>query len=257
MERDFKNRENGEQESLRIYGRNSVLEAVRSDRPIEKIYIQEHLKSGPIDGIIKNAKEKKILIRFEKKEVLTKIAGTENHQGVVCDLSACRYYEIEDILHDAEEKGEDPFVLVLDNIEDPHNLGAIIRTAHQAGAHGIIIPKNRAVGMTGTVVKSSAGAFHYMKVAKVTNIKTAIQELKERGLWFVVADMDGTLMYDLNLKGPIGLVIGAEGKGVSKTVKDQCDFVATIPMKGKIDSLNASVAAGILSYEIVRQRLTK
>ena len=163
--------------------------------------------------------------------------------------------QVEDILKKAEDKGEQPFVIILDDIEDPHNLGAIIRTANLAGAHGVIIPKHRASGLTATVVKASAGAINYTPVAKVTNISKTIEELKEKGLWFVCADMDGTTMYDLDLKGPIGLVIGNEGKGVSRLVKEKCDFIAKVPMFGDIDSLNASVAAGVLAYEIVRQRL--
>ena len=170
-------------------------------------------------------------------------------------MAAYDYAEVEDILKLAEEKGEPPFIFLLDNIEDPHNLGAIIRTANLAGAHGVIIPKRRAVGLTAIVARTSAGALHYTPVAKVTNLGTTIEELKEKGLWFVCADMSGTTMYDLNLKGPIGLVIGSEGEGVSRLVKEKCDYIASIPMKGDIDSLNASVAAGVLAYEIVRQRI--
>ena len=183
------------------------------------------------------------------------MSETGKHQGVIAYIAAYEYGSVEDILKKAEDKGEQPFVIILDDIEDPHNLGAIIRTANLAGAHGVIIPKHRASGLTATVVKASAGAINYTPVAKVTNISKTIEELKEKGLWFVCADMDGTTMYDLDLKGPIGLVIGNEGKGVSRLVKEKCDFVAKVPMFGDIDSLNASVAAGVLAYEIVRQRL--
>ena len=173
---------------------------------------------------------------------------------MVAFLAAYHYAEVEDILNLAKEKGEPPFLFLLDNIEDPHNLGAIIRTANLAGAHGVIIPKRRAVGLTATVAKTSAGAINYTPVARVTNLAATIEELKKCGIWFVCADMDGEPMYRLNLTGPIGLVIGNEGEGVSRLVKEKCDFVASIPMKGEIDSLNASVAAGVLAYEIVRQR---
>ncbi len=178
-----------------------------------------------------------------------------HHQGVIAYTAAYEYAQVEDILVAAKEKNEPPFLFVLDEIEDPHNLGAIIRTANLAGAHGVIIPKRRAVGLTSTVAKTSAGAINYTPVAKVTNISKTIDELKEQGLWFVCADMDGTQMYSLDLKGPIALVIGNEGSGVSRLVKEKCDFVASIPMRGNIDSLNASVAAGVLAYEIVRQRI--
>ena len=191
------------------------------------------------------------------KERLDQLSETGKHQGVIAYAAAYEYAEVSDILANAKEKGEDPFVIILDNIEDPHNLGAIIRTANQAGAHGVIIPKNRAVGLTATVARTSAGALNYTPVAKVTNLVKTMEELKKEGLWFVCADMDGELMYDLNLTGPIGLVIGNEGEGVGRLVKENCDFVASIPMKGDIDSLNASMAAGILSYEIVRQRLKR
>ena len=189
------------------------------------------------------------------KERLDQLSETGKHQGVIAFGAAYEYAEIEDILKKAEEKGEAPFLILLDNIEDPHNLGAIIRTANLAGAHGVIIPKNRAVGLTAAVAKTSAGALNYTSVARVTNLVKTMEELKKRGMWFVCADMDGKLMYDLDLKGSIGLVIGNEGQGVGRLVKESCDMVAAIPMKGEIDSLNASVAAGVLSYEIVRQRL--
>ena len=181
----------------------------------------------------------------------------KQHQGVIASVAAYEYSDIDDMFALAEKKGEAPFFIILDEIEDPHNLGAIIRTANQAGAHGVIIPKNRAVGLTATVARTSAGALNYVPVAKVTNIAATIEELKDKGMWFVCADMDGERMYDLNLTGSIGMVIGNEGSGVGRLVKEKCDMVAAIPMKGDIDSLNASVAAGVLAYEIVRQRIFK
>jgi len=191
------------------------------------------------------------------KERLDQLSETRAHQGVIAQVAAYEYSTVEEILARAEEKGEPPFLILLDNVEDPHNLGAIIRTANLAGAHGVIIPKRRAVGLTSTVAKTSAGAINYTPVAKVTNIVRTIEELKEKGIWFVCADMGGETMYDLDLTGPMGLVIGNEGEGVSRLVREACDFTASIPMKGDIDSLNASVAAGVLAYEIVRQRLVK
>ena len=197
------------------------------------------------------------IIQFVEKERLSQLSETGRHQGVIAYTAAYEYSEVSDMLELAREREEDPFIILLDNIEDPHNLGAIIRTANLAGAHGVIIPKRRAVGLTATVAKTSAGALNYTPVAKVTNLKKTMEELKKEGLWFVCADMGGEAMYDLNLTGPIGLVIGNEGEGVSRLVKETCDFVASIPMKGDIDSLNASVATGVLAYEIVRQRLKK
>lgn len=240
-----------------IEGRNAVLEAFRSGRPIDKLFVLDGCQDGPVRTIVREAKKHDTLIQFVAKERLAQLSETGHHQGVIAYAAAYEYAEIEDMFALAEEKGEDPFLILLDNIEDPHNLGAIIRTANLAGAHGVIIPKRRAVGLTATVAKTSAGALNYTPVAKVTNLAKTMEELKKKGLWFVCADMDGTQMYDLDLKGPIGLVIGNEGEGVSRLVKESCDFVAGIPMKGDIDSLNASVAAGVLAYEIVRQRLTK
>lgn len=205
--------------------------------------------------ITREARKQDTIINYVAKERLDQLSETGKHQGVIAFAAAYKYAEVEDILELAREKGEPPFLFILDGIEDPHNLGAIIRTANQAGAHGVIIPKRRAVGLTSTVAKTSAGAINYTPVAKVTNISATIEELKEKGLWFVCADMGGELMYRMNLKGPIGLVIGSEGDGVSRLVKEKCDYIASIPMKGDIDSLNASVAAGVLAYEIVRQRM--
>lgn len=237
-----------------IEGRNAVIEAFRSGRTIDKIFIQDGCQDGPMTTIKREAKKQETTVKYVAKERLDQMSETGKHQGVIAYAAAYEYAEIEDMLKLAEEKGEPPFLILLDNIEDPYNLGAIIRTANLAGAHGVIIPKNRAVGLTASVARTSAGALNYTPVAKVTNLAKTIEELKKRGLWFVCADMQGTEMYRLDLKGPIGLVIGSEGDGVGRLVKEKCDFVASIPMKGDIDSLNASVAAGVLAYEIVRQR---
>ena len=243
--------------TLVIEGRNAVLEAFRSGKPIDKVFVLDGCQDGPVRTIVREAKKHDALLNFVTKERLSQISETGKHQGVVAYAAAYEYSTVDDMLALAEERGEDPFILILDNIEDPHNLGAIIRTANLAGAHGVIIPKRRAVGLTATVAKTSAGALNYTPVAKVTNLVKTMEELKEKGRWFVCADMDGEPMYHLNLTGPIGLVIGNEGEGVSRLVKENCDFVAGIPMKGQINSLNASVAAGVLAYEIVRQRIIK
>ena len=238
-----------------IEGRNAVLEAFRAGKTIDKLFVLDGCQDGPVKSILREAKKTDTIINFVDKERLDRLANSGHHQGVVAQAAAYEYAEVEYILNAAKEKGEAPFIFILDEIEDPHNLGAIIRTANLCGAHGVIIPKRRAVGLTATVAKTSAGAVNYTPVAKVTNIAKTIEELKKEGMWFVCADMDGQTMYDLNLTGPIGLVIGNEGAGVSRLVKEKCDFTASIPMKGDIDSLNASVAAGVLAYEIVRQRL--
>jgi 23S rRNA (guanosine2251-2'-O)-methyltransferase len=242
-------------EEFTIEGRNAVIEAFRSGKPIDKLFIQDGVQDGPIQTIKREAKKHDTMIKFVTKERLDQLSETGKHQGVIAYAAAYEYAEVEDILEAAREKDEPPFIIVLDNIEDPHNLGAIIRTANLAGAHGVIIPKNRAAGLTATVARTSAGALNYTPVARVTNIGKTMEELKKQGLWFVCADMDGTCMYNLDLKGPIGLVIGNEGEGVGRLVREKCDFVASIPMKGDIDSLNASVAAGVMAYEIVRQRM--
>lgn len=242
-------------ENLVIEGRNAVIEAFRSGKPIDKLFVLDGCQDGPVRTIVREAKKHDTIINFVGKERLDQISETKKHQGVIAYAAAYEYSEVEDMLELARERGEDPFLILLDNIEDPHNLGAIIRTANLAGAHGVIIPKRRAVGLTATVAKTSAGALNYTPVAKVTNLAKTMEELKEKGLWFVCADMGGESMYRLNLTGPIGMVIGNEGDGVSRLVRKKCDFVASIPMKGDIDSLNASVAAGVLAYEIVRQRL--
>ena len=241
--------------SEQIEGRNAVLEAFRSGKCVDKLFILDGCQDGPVRTIAREARKKDTIINYVSKERLDQLSETHAHQGVIAQVAAYEYSTVEDILAKAEEKGEPPFLILLDNVEDPHNLGAIIRTANLAGAHGVIIPKRRAVGLTSTVAKTSAGAINYTPVAKVTNLVRTMEELKQKGIWFVCADMGGESMYRMNLTGPIGLVIGNEGEGVSRLVREACDFTASIPMKGEIDSLNASVAAGVLAYEIVRQRL--
>ena len=242
-------------EEFVIEGRNAVIEAFRAGKTVDKLFVLEHCKEGSMNTVLREAKKHDTIINYVKKERLDQMSETGKHHGVIAYIAAFEYATVDDILKKAEDKGEPPFVVILDDIEDPHNLGAIIRTANLAGAHGVIIPKHRAAGLTATAVKASAGAVSYTPVAKVTNISKTIEELKDKGLWFVCADMGGTTMYDLDLKGPIGLVVGNEGKGVSRLVKEKCDFIASIPMFGDIDSLNASVATGVLAYEIVRQRM--
>lgn len=242
-------------EEFVIEGRNAVIEAFRAGKTVDKLFVLEHCKEGSMNTVLREAKKHDTIINYVKKERLDQMSETGKHQGVIAYIAAFEYATVDDILKKAEDKGEPPFVVILDDIEDPHNLGAIIRTANLAGAHGVIIPKHRVAGLTATAVKASAGAVSYTPVAKVTNISKTIEELKDKGLWFVCADMGGTTMYDLDLKGPIGLVVGNEGKGVSRLVKEKCDFIASIPMFGDIDSLNASVATGVLAYEIVRQRM--
>lgn len=242
---------------MTIEGRNAVTEALRAGKPIDRLFIQDHCQDGPVLTIKRLARTKDIPVKYVEKERLDQLSETGRHQGVIAYAAAYEYAQVEDMLAAAREKGEPPFLILLDGIEDPHNLGAIIRTANLAGAHGVIIPKDRAAGLTAVVARTSAGALNYTPVARVTNLTKTMKELKKQGMWFVCADMDGTVMYDLDLKGSIGLVIGNEGEGVGRLVKETCDFTASIPMKGDIDSLNASVAAGVLAYEIVRQRLEK
>lgn len=251
-----KTEDQGREHTLVIEGRNAVLEAFRSGRTIDKVFVLDGCQDGPIRTIVREAKKHGAILNFVGKERLSQLTQTGRHQGVIAYAAAYDYAEVADMLELAKERGEDPFLILLDGIEDPHNLGAIIRTANIAGAHGVIIPKRRAAGLTATVAKTSAGALNYTPVAKVTNLVKTMEDLKEKGIWFVCADMGGESMYSLNLKGPIGLVIGSEGEGVSRLVKENCDFIAGIPMKGEITSLNASVAGGVLAYEIVRQRMT-
>ena len=244
-------------EELTIEGRNAVLEAFRAGKTIDKLFVLDGCRDGPVRTILREAKKTDCIVNFVKKERLDQMSETGKHQGVIAYAAAYEYGTVEEMLERAKEKNEQPFLILLDNIEDPHNLGSIIRTANQVGAHGVIIPKRRAVGLTATVAKASAGAINYTPVAKVTNLVKTMDELKKQGMWFVCGDMGGDSMYSLDLTGPMGVVIGNEGEGVSRLVKENCDFVATIPMFGDIDSLNASVAMGVLSYEIVRQRMAK
>ncbi len=237
-----------------IEGRNALREAFRAGQSVERLYVQDNLTDGPVLDLIRRAKKSDTVVDYVPKERLDRMSLTGHHQGVIAHVSSYEYVDVEEILKKAEEKGEAPFLFLLDEIEDPHNLGAIIRTANLCGAHGVIIPKRRSAGLTAAVASASAGAVSYTPVARVNNLVQTIGDLKKKGLWFVCADMDGEILYDLNLTGPIGVVIGSEGSGVGRLVKETCDMVAAIPMKGEIDSLNASVAAGVLAYEIVRQR---
>ncbi len=236
-----------------IIGRNAVMEALRSDREIEKLIVGKGAE-GSIKKIIGMAKDKKIPINYAEKSALDRMADGRPHQGVAAHVSAYTYCDVEDILARAKERGEDPFIIILDGLEDPHNLGAIMRTAECCGAHGIIIPKRRSVGLTETVAKASAGAIEYMLCAKVSNIGQAIDKLKDRGVWIAACDMGDQMYTDQNLTGSLGIVIGSEGFGISRLVREKCDFITSIPMKGKITSLNASNAAAILMYEVLRQR---
>ncbi|MBR3515286.1 MAG: 23S rRNA (guanosine(2251)-2'-O)-methyltransferase RlmB [Lachnospiraceae bacterium] len=240
-----------------IEGRNAVIEALRAGKTIDKIFILDGCQDGPVMTIKREARKQDCLIKYVEKERLDQLSQTGKHQGVIAVAAAYEYAELDDILKAAKDSGKPPFLFLLDGIEDPHNLGAIIRTAYQAGAHGVIIPKNRAVGLTATVARTSAGALNYLPVARVTNMAQTIEALKKEGIWFACAAMDGDVMYDVNLTGAMGLVIGSEGEGVSRLVREKCDYQVSIPMEGKLDSLNASVAAGVLAYEIVRQRRNK
>lgn len=242
-------------EELTIEGRNAVTEAFRSGKTIDRLFVLDGCQDGPVRTIVREARKQDTIIEYVARERLDQISPGGKHQGVIAYAAAYKYAEVEDMLRFAEERGEAPFLFLLDGIEDPHNLGAIIRTANLAGAHGVIIPKRRAAGLTAAVAKTSAGALNYTPVAKVTNLGHTIDELKKQGMWFACADMGGETMYHLNLTGPMGLVIGGEGDGVSRLVKEKCDFCASIPMRGEIDSLNASVAAGVMAFEIVRQRM--
>lgn len=238
----------------KIIGRNPIMEAIRSGRSIDKILVKKGRYEGSIVPIIKKAKEAKILIQEVDRAKLDAIAEGENHQGIIAYVSAYDYVSVKDILSRAENKGEAPFVIICDKITDPHNLGAILRTANCVGAHGVIIPKRNSVGLNSAAAKTSAGAVEYTPVAKVTNISNTIDDLKKEGMWIAGADMEGEEMYNADLKGSLGLVIGSEGEGISRLVREKCDFIVSIPMNGQINSLNASVAAGVLMYEAMRQR---
>ena len=238
-----------------VEGRHAVAEALRAGRPLDKLFVLDGCKDGPVISIVKTARKSDAVIQYVSRERLDQISETGNHQGVIACMAAYEYATVEEILQKAQEKGEPPFLFLLDGIEDPYNLGAIVRTANQAGAHGVIIPKRRAVGLTAGAARASAGALNYTPVARVTNLARTIEELKKEGIWFVCADMEGTVMYELDLRGPLGLVIGGEGEGVTRLIREKCDYTASIPMQGDVDSLNASVAAGVLAYEAVRQRM--
>ena len=254
MKKDFNKPADTSGNEYKLEGRNAVLEAFRAGKTVDKLYVLQGCNDGPVLNILREAKKAHTIVDFLPKERLDYMSETGKHQGVIAITAVYEYSSIEDMFALAKSRGEAPFLILLDGIEDPHNLGAIIRTANLCGAHGVIIPKRRAVGLTGTVAKASAGALHYTPVAKVTNLVSVMEDLKEKGLWFACADMNGDTMYRTNLTGPIGLVIGNEGNGISRLVKEHCDYTVSIPMKGDIDSLNASVAAGVLAYEIVRQR---
>lgn len=237
-----------------LFGRNAVVEALKAEREIDKILIQKGEKEGSIIKIISSAKAKGIVTIEVEKSKLDELTGREKHQGVVAYVAAHEYVSVDEILADAKQKGEQPFILILENIQDPHNLGAIIRSAHTAGVHGIIIPKRRAVGLTSTVAKSSAGALEHAKIAKVSNVAQTIKDLQKKGIWVACADMDGKVLFEEDLTGPMAIVVGSEGEGISKLTRDTCDYIVSIPMYGKVTSLNASVAASLMVYEVVRQR---
>jgi 23S rRNA (guanosine2251-2'-O)-methyltransferase len=239
-----------------IEGRNAVIEALRSGRTIENILIAKGDREGAVNLITALAKEKGVVIKEVDRRKLDSMSSTASHQGVIAQTSPYSYCEVEDIIQDAKDKGEDPFIIILDEIEDPHNLGSIIRTAEVCGAHGIVIPKRRNVGVTAAVYKSSVGAVEYVKIAKVTNVNKVIDQLKNQGVWVYGADMDGEeYCYQANLKGSVALVIGSEGRGISRLTKEKCDKLIKIPMRGNVNSLNASVAAGIIMYEVLKSRL--
>ncbi len=237
-----------------IEGKNAVLEAFNAGRGIKKIFVLNGTKDDKINNLINDVKKTGTIVKFIDRDELDKMAETKSHQGIIAEVEDYRYVEVSDILEYAKSKGEEPFVILLDEIEDPHNFGAIIRSAECVGVHGIIIKNRNQAMVTSTVVSASAGASEYMRIARVNNLSKTIDELKNEGMWFACADMDGNLMTETNLKGSVGLVVGNEGSGVSRLVKEKCDFVVKIPMKGHIDSLNVSVATGVLLYEINRQR---
>lgn len=240
-----------------VEGRNPVIETLKSGRTVEKLYVAKGAVEGSIKMIISMAREKGIVVNEVDRIRLDNMSSTGSHQGVIALVTPYVYYEVDDILKTAKDRGEDPFIIVLDEIEDPHNLGSVIRSVNVLGAHGVIIPKRRSVGVTATVLKSAAGAAEHTKIAKVTNLNTTLKELKEKGVWVIGTDMGAEPCYNSNLTGPIALVIGNEGNGISKLVKENCDSVVSIPVIGEISSFNASVAAGIAMYEVVRQRINK
>ena len=259
MKENFNKKYDKKEEKIyddQIEGRNSVIELLESKKDINKTFVTKGERHGSINKILAMAKERNVIIVEKDKKQMAQMAQTPNHQGVIAIVPPFEYCEIEDILENAKIKNEDPFVLILDGIEDPHNLGSIIRTAETAGVHGIIIPKRRAASVNSTVSKVSAGAVEHIKIARVTNISDSIQKLKDNGLWICGTDIDAkNYYYDQDLKGPLGIVIGNEGQGMSEKVKKNCDFLVKIPMKGKVTSLNASVSTGIVVYEAVKQRI--
>lgn len=238
-----------------IVGRNAVMEALRSGRELDKLFVAEGNFAGSLAKIVAMAKQQGIVVKQVNEQKLRFMSGTESHQGVVATASCARYVTVEEILQIAEEKGEPPFLIFCDNIEDPHNLGALIRTAEAAGAHGMVIPKRRSASLTSVVQKTSAGAVNYLPVARVSNLPAVMDELKEKGIWFYAADMKGNTWCETDFSGGVGLVIGSEGNGIGRLVGEKCDFFVSLPMCGRITSLNASVAGGILMYEVARQRL--
>lgn len=253
--RDFNNQFEEVREDL-IIGRNAAMEALKSNKTIEALYVTNGPKEGSINAIINLAKDKKIVIKEVDKKKLDLMAAGNVHQGVIARITPYEYFEVKDILEDAKQKNEAPFIIILDELEDPHNLGSIVRTAETCGVHGIIIPKRRNVGVTPTVYKSSVGAIEHVKIAKVTNINNTIDELKEEGVWVYGADIEGKeYSYEVDFSGPCALIIGSEGRGISKLTLKKCDKLVKIPMIGKINSLNASVAGGIMMYEVLKGRL--
>ncbi len=254
---DFEREEENDENINLIEGRNPVLEALKSGREIDKIFVQKGVGEGSIRQIIAIARDKKILIKEVDKAKLDGLSSTRNHQGVIASAALYKYYEVDDILNAAREKGEDPFVVILDEITDNNNLGSILRTADAAGVHGIIIPKRRAVSLTPAVAKISAGAIEYVPVAKVTNLNQTMEYLKKEGLWIVGAEMGGETYYTKDMTGPVALVIGSEGEGLGRLIKENCDFLVSIPMKGSISSLNAAVSAAIILFEMQKQRTAK
>lgn len=251
---EYRSRENNEENENTIEGRNPVIEVLKSGRTVEKLFVAKGAIEGSLKVILSIAKDNGIVVSEVDRKKLDEMSTTHSHQGVIALVSSYEYSSIDEMLKLAKEKGEDPFIIILDEIEDPHNLGSIIRSANVYGAHGIIIPKRRSALVTATVAKASSGAVEYMKIAKMTNLNQAIRELKEKGLWVIGTDMDGEICYESNLTGPIAIVIGSEGKGISRLIKENCDGVVSIPMQGEVNSLNASVAAGTIMYEIIRQR---
>ena len=250
-------KKSNQQENQLIIGRNAVLEALKSERAIDTLLVAKGEHGGSVGRIIAACRDKGTVIKEVDKRKLDFLCGGGNHQGVAAYAASHEYAELEDIFSLANEKGEEPFIIICDELEDPHNLGAIIRTAECAGAHGIIIPKRRSVSLTWAVSKASAGALEYMPVVRVTNLAATLDELKERGVWIYSADMDGKPYFQTDFSGAVGLVIGSEGNGVGKLIREKSDFIVSLPLKGKINSLNASVAAGILMYEVARQRQCK